>query len=112
MRRTKNPIAKLHVKKDDQVKVIKGDDRGAVGRVLSVDPIKRTAIVEDVKMITKHQKPSEEFPQGERVKKESPIRVDNLMVIDPKSGEPTRIGRKKTDNGWVRVAKKSGEELA
>ena len=112
MRRKKNTIAKLHVKKDDQVRVISGDDRGATGRVLSVDPLKRTAVVEDVNIITKHQKPSEEHPNGERVKMESPIRVDKLMVIDPKSGEPTRIGRKKTDNGWVRVAKKSGEEIA
>jgi large subunit ribosomal protein L24 len=109
MRRTHNTIPKLHIKKGDTVKVLSGRDRGATGRVLRVLPEDRKAIVEGVNIVTKHVKPNQQSPNGSRVEQEAPIYTCKLQLIDPKSGKPTRIGRTKTDNGWKRVAKVSGE---
>lgn len=73
---------------------------------------KQRAIVEGVKMISKHTKPNAENPNGGIIKKEGSIHISNLMLIDPKSGEPTRIGRKLSDSDkLVRYSKKSGEEI-
>jgi large subunit ribosomal protein L24 len=103
---------KLHIKKGDTVGVIAGDNRGKQGKVLAVDPAKQRAIVEGVNMCKKAEKPSAKNPQGGIVEKEAPIHVSNLQVIDPKSGKPTRIGRKAGEKGkLVRYAKKSGEEI-
>ncbi len=103
---------KLHIKKGDNVVVIAGDDRNAKGRVLSVDAKKNRAIVEGVNMVTKATKPSAQHPQGGLIKKEAPINISNLALIDPKSGKPTRIAIKVTEDGKkVRIAKKSGEEI-
>lgn len=100
---------KLHVKKGDKVKVIAGRDKGSIGEVLEVRPKENRAIVESVNMVTKHQKPTQTNPGG-IVQMEAPIHLSNLMVIDPKTGEATRIGRKKDENGKsVRYSKKSGE---
>lgn len=112
MRRRTNAIPKLHVKKDDTVKVLSGQYRGQQGRVLSVNPRKQTAIVEDINLATKHLKPTQDNPQGEIKKTEAAIRVCKLQVIDPSSGQPTRIGRQRNEKGsWVRVAKKTGNVL-
>lgn len=100
---------KLHVRKDDMVKVLAGKDKGAEGKILEVFPAKQRAIVESVNMVTKHQKPTQN-EEGGLIQKEAPIHVSNLMVIDPKSGEATRVGRKKGSNGRLaRYSKKSGE---
>ncbi len=104
---------KLHVKKGDDVKVIAGNDRGREGRVLAVFPKKDKVLVEGINMRVHHEKPTQQNPQGGRMEREAPIHVSNVMVIDPSTGEPTRIGRKRIeeDGGgrWVRYAKVSGE---
>jgi len=106
-----NKKIKLHIKKGDIVKVIAGDDKGQQGRVLMVYVEKKRALVEGVNFISKHSKPTTENPKGGIVKKESPIDISNLMVVDSK-GKPTRIGRKLDANGkLVRYSKKTGEEL-
>lgn len=105
-------MSKLHIKKDDTVFVRSGEDRGKTGRVLKVLPAKNRAIVEGINVVTKATKPSAKHPQGGLVKMEAPIHISNLSVVDPKTGKPTRVGRRLNDNGkLVRYAKKSGEEI-
>jgi len=101
----------MHVKQGDKVKVLTGKDRGKEGTVLQVFPKKDRVLVEGVNMIYKHAKPSQDNPQGGILNQEAPIHVSNVMVIDPKSGEPTRIGYEVRDGKKVRIAKKSGEPL-
>ena len=105
---------KVHVKKNDQVLVITGKDRGARGKVLRVIPAKNTAIVERVNLIKRHTRPNPQRQiKGGILEREAPIHLSKLMVIDPESGKPTRIGRKRLEDGsGVRVAKKSGATLA
>jgi len=103
---------KLHIRKGDTVMIISGDSRGQQGKVLKVDIDKNMAIVEGVNMVSKHTKPNAKSPQGGIVKKEAPVNITNLMVID-NSGKPTRTGRKvdtKTDK-LVRYSKKTGEVI-
>lgn len=103
---------KLHIKKGDTVVVIAGDSKGQQGKVLEVLVEKQKAIVEGVNMMSKHTKPNAKSPQGGIIKREAPIQVSNLMLIDPASGKPTKVGRKLNDkNKLVRFAKKSGEEI-
>lgn len=103
---------KLHIKKGDTVIVVSGESKGQKGRVLEVDREKERAIVEGVNLVQKHTKPNAKAPQGGILKKEAPIHVSNLMLIDPASGKPTRIGRRLNDkNKLVRYSKKSGEEI-
>ena len=90
---------KINIKKGDTVYVLAGDDRGKTGRVLKVDAAKQRAIVEGVNVVTKATKPSAKHPQGGLVKMEAPVHVSNLSLIDPKSGKPTRVFRKKNDEG-------------
>ena len=105
-------MSKLHIKKGDTVFVNSGEDKGKTGRVLEVFVDDKRAIVEGVNLVSKHTKPNAKSPQGGIIKKEASIHISNLNVIDPKSGKPTRIGRKKNaDNKLVRYAKKSGEEI-
>jgi len=92
--------------------VVTGESKGQKGRVLEVDREKSRAIIEGLNMISKHTKPNAKAPQGGIVKKEAPIHISNLMLIDPASGKPTRIGRKLNQkNKLVRYSKKSGEEI-
>ncbi|MBD9178776.1 MAG: 50S ribosomal protein L24 [Odoribacter splanchnicus] len=103
---------KFHIKKGDLVQVNAGVDNGKQGKVLEVFPDKERAIVEGINMISKHTKPNATHPQGGIIKKEAPIHISNLNVVDPTTGKPTRIGRKTDENGkLVRYAKKSGEIL-
>ena len=103
---------KLHIKKGDMVYVNTGESKGQKGRVLEVIRDTNRAIVEGVNMISKHTKPNANNPQGGIVKQEASVHISNLNLIDPSSGEPTRIERKKNDNNkLVRVSKKSGEEI-
>ena len=98
-------MSKLHIKKGDTVYVNAGEDKGKTGRVLSV-------LVEGINMVSKSTKPNAKNPQGGIVKKEAPIHISNLNPLDPKTGKPTRIGRKKNEAGVsVRYSKKSGEEI-
>jgi large subunit ribosomal protein L24 len=106
---------KLHIKKGDTVIVNAGDDKGAQGRVLEIVQDKKKgrvrAIVEGVNMVTKHTKPNAKNTNGGFVKKEAPIHVSNLNLIDPKEKKATRIGRKLEGDKLVRYAKKSGEVI-
>ena len=102
---------KLNVKKGDTVKVIAGDDKGSVGRVLKVYPEKNRAIVEGVNIVKKHTKPNAKNTQGGIVEKEASIHISNLMVME--NNQPTRIGRKidEKTGKLVRYSKKSGEVI-
>mgnify|MGYP006302488877 FL=1 len=103
---------KLHIKKGDTVVVITGVNKGQKGRVLEVVRKTNRAIVEGVNLIKKHTKPNTENPQGGILEQEAPVHISNLMLVDPKSGEATRIGRKVNDQGeLVRFSKKTGEEI-
>jgi len=103
---------KLHIKKGDSVFVISGESKGLKGRVLEVLSKGQKAIVEGANMVSKHTKPNTDNPQGGIIKKEAPIHISNLLLVDPSTGEPTRVGRKLSDkNNRVRYAKKSGEEI-
>ncbi len=103
---------KLHIKKGDTVYVNAGDDRGKKGKVLEVLTDKNRAIVEGLNMVSKHTKPNAKAPQGGIIKQEAGIHISNLQVVDPSSGNATRIGRRLNDKGkLVRYAKKSGEEI-
>jgi large subunit ribosomal protein L24 len=105
-------IAKLHIKTGDTVQIIAGKDKGKSGTILQVFPTKQRAIVSECNMVTKHQKPTPGQPgSGDRFSKEASIHISNLMVVDPKTGTPTRIGRKLVDGKLVRYSKKSGEIL-
>ena len=105
-------MSKLHIKKGDTVYVNSGNDKGQTGKVLKVFVKEQRAIVEGVNMVSKSQKPSAQAPQGGITKMEAPIHISNLNVVDPKTGKPTRIGRKlNADGKIVRYAKKSGEEI-
>ena len=105
-------MSKLHIKKGDTVYVNAGDDKGRTGKVLKVFVDERRAIVEGLNMVSKSQKPSAKNPQGGFVKQEAPIHISNLNLVDPKTGKPTRIGRKlNADGKLVRYAKKSGEDM-
>ena len=105
-------MSKLHIKKGDIVFVNTGEDKGKTGRVLQVIVADQRAVVEGVNMVSKHTKPNAKNPQGGIEKKEAPIHISNLNVVDPKSGKATRIGRKLNAEGsLVRYSKKSGEEI-
>ena len=105
-------MARFHIKKGDMVYVNTGNDKGKTGRVLEVLVKKHKALVEGVNIISKSMKPNAKYPQGGIVKMEAPIEISNLNLIDPKSGKPTRIGRRLNEDGKrVRYSKKSGEEI-
>ncbi|KAB2969904.1 MAG: 50S ribosomal protein L24 [Thermoanaerobaculia bacterium] len=107
-------MAKTKIKKNDQVLVISGRDRGARGRVLRVIPSRGMAVVERVNLVKRHTRPNPQRGiQGGILEREAPIHLSNLMVIDPQNDKPTRVGRKRLPDGsGVRVAKKSGATLA
>lgn len=98
---------KLKIRKGDIVKVIAGADRGSEGRVLTVDAEKNTAIVEGVRMISRHTKPNAENPDGGIIKKEAPIHISNLVLL--LGGTPTKVGRKEVDGKVVRYSKNTEE---
>jgi large subunit ribosomal protein L24 len=102
---------KLHVKSGDNVMVISGKDKGKNGRVLAAYPKTGRILVEGVNMVKKHTRPNAANPQGGIVTQEGAIHSSNVMIVDPKTGEPTRIGHKIVDGKKVRIAKKSGEIL-
>ncbi|MBL7927913.1 MAG: 50S ribosomal protein L24 [Bacteroidia bacterium] len=102
----------MKIRKGDMVMVIAGDSKGSKGKVLEVLVKENRAIVEQVNIVSKHTRPNAKNTQGGIVKQEAPVHISNLMVIDPKEGKPTRVGRKKNEDGkLVRYAKKSGEVI-
>ena len=104
-------MSKLKIKSGDVVKVIAGDHKGSEGTVLRVIRDKNKAVVEGVNMVSKHTKPSAKNPQGGIVKKEAPIHVSNLSLIDPKSKSVTKVGFKVEGEKKVRFSKKSNQVL-
>jgi len=104
---------KFHIKKGDSVIVISGENKGQKGRVLEVIRDKNRAIVEGVNLVSRHTKPNAAHPQGGIIKQEAAIHLSNILLVDPSTGEPTRVGRKLNEktNKLVRYAKKSGEEI-
>lgn len=99
----------MYIKKGDKVKVISGKDKGKEGIVLKAFPKKDRIVVEGINMVKKHQKPNAMAPQGGILEIEAPIHVSNVQLIDPKTGEATRISHQVIDGKKVRVSKKSGE---
>jgi large subunit ribosomal protein L24 len=104
-------MIKLKIKSGDTVTVIAGDHKGSEGKVVSVDREKNKAIVEGVNMVSKHTKPSAKNPQGGIVKKEAPIHISNLALLDPKSKKATKVGIKTEGDKKVRCSKKSNQVL-
>ena len=102
----------MRIKLDDMVEVIAGDDKGVRGKVLKVDHQSQKVIVEGVNRVYKHVRKSQKNPQGGRLSKEMPVHVSNVMLIDAKSGDPTRVGtRYLKDGSKERYSKKSGAPL-
>lgn len=103
---------KLKIRKGDLVQVTAGDSKGKQGKVLEVQLAANRVIVEGANMVSKHTKPSAAAPNGGIIKKEASLHISNVMLIDTKSGKPTRVGKKNNADGKsVRIAKKSGEEI-
>ncbi|RZL15081.1 MAG: 50S ribosomal protein L24 [Pedobacter sp.] len=112
MEKKKTKITKLKIRKGDLVKVIAGDSKGQQGKVQEVIIAKNRVVIEGVNLISKHTKPNAATPNGGIIKKEAALHISNVMLVDPKSGKPTRVGRKLDANGkLVRVAKISGGEI-
>jgi large subunit ribosomal protein L24 len=102
----------MRIKKKDKVRVIAGNDKGKEGEVLKVFPRTNKIIVEKVNMIKRHQRASQQAPQGGIIEKEGPIDVSNVMLICPNTGKSTRIGKEMlSDGSRARVSKQSGEML-
>jgi large subunit ribosomal protein L24 len=107
----------MKIKKNDTVKVIAGNARGKTGKVLRVYPARQRIIVEGVNLVSRHRRPSQTNPQGGITRQEAPIHVSNVMLVDPKSGEPTRVGKAQivdADTGrkkYIRRAVASGETI-
>ena len=100
------------IKVGDTVQVICGNDRGSRGKVLNVNNETRKVLVEGINIVFKHVRRSQRNPQGGRLEKEMPISVSNVTLIDPQSGQPTRVGVRYLDDGSKeRYAKKSGASL-
>ena len=106
-------MAKIKIIKNDTVIVKTGNSKGVKGKVIKVFPKENKAMVEGVNLISKHTKPNAANPQGGIIKQEAKIHISNLMLIDPKSGEPTKVGRKRDEKTGklLRVAKKTGEVI-
>ena len=103
---------KVHIKKGDTVIINTGEYKGTQGRVLEVIRKKNKALVEGVNLVSRHTKPNTKSPQGGIIKKEAPIHLSNIMVVDPSTGKATRTGRRlNSENRLVRYSKKSGEEI-
>ncbi len=115
MGQVKTSTHKIKIRKGDLVQVIAGNSKGRQGKVLEVIPEKSRAIVEGANIIKKHTKPSAANPNGGIIEKEGTIHISNLAMVDPKTGKPTRVGRKVVETEGkrqiIRVAKKSGEEI-
>jgi large subunit ribosomal protein L24 len=106
-------MAKIKIKKNDTVIVTTGNSKGVKGKVIKVYPSENRAMVEGANMISKHTKPNAANPQGGIIKQESKLHISNLMLIDPKSGEPTKVGRKVDEKTGkiVRYSKNSAEVI-
>lgn len=99
---------KYHVKKNDTVLVIAGDDKGKKGRVIEVISTTGRVLIEGVNIVSKHTRPTQQYPNGGIIKKEAPIHISNVQLVDPKTGKGIRVNRKAVDGKIVRT-NKTGE---
>src|SRR5919198_1030117 len=106
-------MASLKIRRDDEVVVISGKDRGKTGKVLRVDPKKERVYVQGLNIIKRHQRPLPNAPQREAgvIEREGPIHISNVMLIDPKTKKPTRVGISREGGSRNRVTRKSGTKL-
>lgn len=110
MERKFNKQPKLHVKSGDTVEVIAGNSKGKRGKIVDVLVKKNRVVVEGVNLVKKHIKPNAQNPQGEIKEIEGSIHISNVLVVDPSTGKPSRIGRKLNDAGNLqRFSKASGK---
>ncbi len=104
----------MRIRKDDQVVVISGKDKGKTGKVIRVEPAKQRVYVEGLNMVKRHQRPlpgRPNMPVGV-IEKEGPIHVSNVAIVDPKDNKPTRVGVRRAEDGRrMRVTKRSGTEI-
>jgi large subunit ribosomal protein L24 len=105
--------ASLKIRRDDEVVVISGKDRGKTGKVLRVEPKKQRVYVEGLNIVKRHQKPSALNPNAQAgvIEREGPIHVSNVALVDPKEKKPTRVGVKREDGKRFRVARRSGQQI-
>ncbi|MCX6755586.1 MAG: 50S ribosomal protein L24 [Candidatus Nomurabacteria bacterium] len=101
----------MKLKKGDNVIVITGKDKGKKGKIASVLVEKNRVVVEGLNMMKKHQRPRKSGEKGQVISVSFPMHASNVMILDPKSGKPSKIGKKKVGDKMVRVAKKSGQEI-
>ena len=103
----------MKLRKGDEVVVVSGEDRGKRGRVLKVFREKHRVLVEGVNFIRRHTRPSQANPQGGIVQREAAVHVSNVMIVDPRSGRPTRVGTRVNEDGTRdRIARRSGDVLS
>ena len=101
----------MNIKKGDNVIVIAGKDRGKTGKVVKSMPFLNKVVVEGANVMKRHEKPRKQGSKGQTVEVAMPMNVSNVMIVDPKTGKKSRIGKKLVGNKYVRVSKKSGSEI-
>jgi len=101
----------MKIKKGDKIIVIAGKDRGKTGVIARAFPDRNMVLIEGVNMRKKHQRPTRSNQKGQVVEKAMPLHVSNVMIVDPQSGKPSRVGKKKMGDAYVRISKKSGSTL-
>jgi large subunit ribosomal protein L24 len=104
-------MSSLKIRRDDEVMVIAGKDKGKTGKVLRVEPARRRVFVEGLNMVKRHQRPTQMGQPGGVIEKEGPIHVSNVALLDPRDGKPTRVGIERQGGRRFRVAKRSGERI-
>ena len=102
---------RMRIRKDDNVVLIGGKDRGKSGRVLRTEPKRRRVFVEGLNIVKRHQRPRSQTDTGGIIEKEGPIDVSNVMLLDPSDNKPTRVGIVREDGRRKRIAKRTGKEL-
>ncbi len=102
-----------HIRTGDEVMIISGKDRGKIGEVIKVLPEEERVIVEDINIAVRHQREQRQGAPSGRIKKEAPVHISNVMIVDPETGERTRVSREYDEDAgkWIRVTKKSGTRL-
>ena len=112
MAASKNKRANKLIRKNDVVMVITGKNKGKSGKILKINPEKNTVIIEKVNFIKKHQRPSSQVKQGGIIEREGPVRLDNIMLIDPSTNKPSKVRiETQSDGKKVRVFKTSGQPV-
>lgn len=101
----------MKLKKGDKIIVVTGKDKGKKGTITSVLVAKNKVVVEGINMMKKHQRPRKSGEKGSMINMAMPMNASNVQILDPKTGKATRLGKKKVGDAWVRVAKKSNQEI-